>query len=260
MTFSPDLQPLFSLKDRVILVTGGGGHLGRAMVQALAGAGAKVAVMGRNPDRLEQVRSLLGERAEQLHIQPGDVTKDADRTAWIAQISRHWGRIDGLVNNAYGGPAQQGAEDAYAYAYRLTVTAAAELVEAARPWLKRSPGASVVNIASMYGMVSPDPAVYRAAPQYHNPPHYGPAKAALLQWTRYMARHLAADAISPGPFPDPTVQEASPSFIGELERKTPLGRIGQPAELAGALVFLLSGASSYVTGHNLVVDGGWTSW
>jgi gluconate 5-dehydrogenase len=123
---------------------------------------------------------------------------------------------------------------------------------------------AIVNIASMYGLVSPQPNVYQSTPEFHSPPAYGAAKAALIQVTRYAACHLApagirVNAISPGPFPTPAAQEHQ-EFRRELEARVPLGRIGHPAELVGALVFLLSDASSFVTGHNLIVDGGWTVW
>ena len=115
----------------------------------------------------------------------------------------------------------------------------------------------------MYGTVSPDPSIYGDS-GYDNPPNYGAGKAAIIQFTRYMACHLAKDGIrvnsvSPGPFPSPEVQE-NKQFITNLEKKTPLGRIGQPYEIKGIVVFLASAASSYVTGQDIHVDGGWTSW
>lgn len=123
---------------------------------------------------------------------------------------------------------------------------------------------SIVNVSSMYGIVSPDPGVYTDYPSFHNPPAYGAAKAGMIQLSRYAACDLGAhgvrvNSLSPGPFPSPPVQ-AEEGFIRALDAKVPLGRIGRPEELGGAAVFLISDAASYVTGHNLVVDGGWTAW
>jgi NAD(P)-dependent dehydrogenase (short-subunit alcohol dehydrogenase family) len=99
----------------------------------------------------------------------------------------------------------------------------------------------------------------------NNPPHYGAAKAALLQYTRYAAVHLAAEgirvnAISPGAFPPEATQQRDPVFADALTRKVPMGRLGKPEDLAGAVVFLASSAARFVTGANLPVDGGWTAW
>jgi NAD(P)-dependent dehydrogenase (short-subunit alcohol dehydrogenase family) len=125
-------------------------------------------------------------------------------------------------------------------------------------------GASVVNIASMYGSVSPDPSIYGTSGA-NNPPSYGAAKAGLIQFTKYAACHLAAEGIrvnciSPGPFPAKRYLDQDPEFKGRLQKKVPMGRTGDPQELQGPLLFLASDASSYVTGINLPVDGGWTAW
>jgi len=125
-------------------------------------------------------------------------------------------------------------------------------------------GASIVNISSMYGMVSPDPSLY-ADTGANNPAHYGATKAGLIQLTRYLACHIAkqgirVNSISPGPFPKIAEDPAGSQFIKALESKVPMGRIGQPEEVAGPVTFLLSGAASYVNGANIPVDGGWTAW
>jgi NAD(P)-dependent dehydrogenase (short-subunit alcohol dehydrogenase family) len=114
----------------------------------------------------------------------------------------------------------------------------------------------------MYGMVSPDFSVYEQSPDFLNPPHYGAAKAGVLQLTRYFAQYLGpkniqVNAISPGPFPNAKTQEDK-AFIKALAARTSLKRIGQPEDLMGSVVFLSSAASDFMTGQNLVVDGGWT--
>jgi gluconate 5-dehydrogenase len=128
-------------------------------------------------------------------------------------------------------------------------------------------GGSIVNIASMYALVAPSPLLYEGVP-YANPPGYSVAKAAMLALTRYTASFwgrygVRANAILPGPVSNteedgPNAVPEDDPFLDRLRARTALGRVGQPAELAGALLFLASDASSYVTGHALVVDGGWT--
>jgi NAD(P)-dependent dehydrogenase (short-subunit alcohol dehydrogenase family) len=116
----------------------------------------------------------------------------------------------------------------------------------------------------MYGVVAPDPRIY-PEPLTPNPIDYGVAKAAILQLARYFAVHYGAagirfNCITPGPFPNPGVQQAHPAFIDELAKKTALRRIGRNSEIVGPVLFLLTDSASYVTGHSLVVDGGWTAW
>ena len=153
--------------------------------------------------------------------------------------------------------------DRFASAARLASGAAHDVTIAALPLLDAAvPDGSpvVVNIASMYGSVSPDPRVYDT-PAEQNPADYGAAKAGLLQYTRHAAVHLAprgirVNSISPGPFPSAARDE----LVARLAARVPIGRIGTPEELHTALLFLASPASSYVTGADIPVDGGWTAW
>ena len=121
----------------------------------------------------------------------------------------------------------------------------------------------LINIASMYGIVSPDPGIYGDS-GFDSPANYGAGKAAIIQFTRYLACHygrfgVRANTVSPGAFPSPEVQKNS-LFMEKLCSKNPLGRIGKPEELKGVVIFLASQASAYVTGQNIPVDGGWTAW
>ena len=123
---------------------------------------------------------------------------------------------------------------------------------------------SIVLFSSMYGSVSPDPRIYEQ-PMNVNPVEYGVGKAGIVQMTRYMAVHwgkknVRCNCISPGPFPNPVIQEKNPQFIERLANKVPMGRVGRQEEVAGAVTFFLSDASSFITGQNLFIDGGWTIW
>jgi NAD(P)-dependent dehydrogenase (short-subunit alcohol dehydrogenase family) len=257
----------FRLDGASALVTGAAGHLGSAMAAALAEAGASLYLNGRKPGPLEAQRDSLRAQGHKAEILPFDVTDRAARSGAVAGLTR----LDVLVNLAYTGRpgtiAMATPED-FTTAFESGVTAAFELSRECLPALREAVcakgGASIVNIASMYGHVSPDPRLYGES-GLNSAPWYGAAKGGLIQLTRYLACHLAPErirvnAISPGPFPRTEISAGKSDFIQRLEQKVPMGRIGMPEEIAGPLLFLASDASSYVTGINLPVDGGWTAW
>lgn len=114
----------------------------------------------------------------------------------------------------------------------------------------------------MYGVIAPDFDAYKKYPEFLNPPHYGAAKAGVIQLSKYYASYLGksgvtVNTISPGPFPSRSVQEVS-GFTEELKRRTCLDKVGKPEDVAGAFVFLSSDASNFITGQNIIIDGGWT--
>ncbi|MEP6914234.1 MAG: SDR family oxidoreductase [Acidobacteriota bacterium] len=265
------MTQLFALKDCTAFVSGGAGHLGRAIVAALADAGAHVIVNGRRRDKLDALVGELRGAGLSAEAMAFDVTDAAARDHAFAEIGVRFGGLHVLVNNAHAGrpgTIDSVTDEDFANAHAVHVTAAFGLVKAARPLLAKAAAAagqaSVINVASMYGMVSPDPAVYGTS-GFNNPPEYGAAKGGLLQLTRYLAVHLAPErirvnAISPGPFPPESIETQQPQFAAALKGKVPLGRLGRPDDLKGVVLFLASGASGYVTGINLPVDGGWTAW
>ncbi len=257
----------FRLDGRVAFVSGAAGHLGRAMTRALLKAGANVIVNGRNPSRLAHY-------AEELEADGYAVRPAAFDMADIAAVREFFAglpRLDILVNNAVSmavKPMRALDADDFEITYRSSVTAAFEAVRAALPALRQGVAAageaSVVQVASMYGMVSPDPRLY-TNPDHASPFHYGPAKAALLQLTRHLAavlgpERIRVNALVPGPFPRPEAQASDPAFAARLAERTMLGRLGEAHEIAGPLLFLASPASAYMTGASLVIDGGWTAW
>lgn len=253
----------FRLDGRTAFVSGAAGHLGRAMTVALAEAGAHVILNGRDESRLKDFEGELkaaGLSCERAAFDMGDFEK-------VRSFFGKRERLDILVNNAISmspRPMEALEPSAFEETYRTSVTAAFEAVRAARASLRASGKASVINIASMYGMVAPDARIY-SKPSQASPFHYGPAKAALIQLTRHLAAELGPEnirvnALVPGPFPKPSVAENDPAFAGRLASRTMLGRTGAADEIAGPLLFLASSASSFVTGTALVVDGGWTAW
>jgi NAD(P)-dependent dehydrogenase (short-subunit alcohol dehydrogenase family) len=268
----PKGNKLFRLDGRVAFVTGASGYFGRSIADALCEAGAHVILNGRKAERIENLAEKLKSLGYRVSTAVLDITQDNELKEVFNHIASEHGKLDIIVNNAYSGrpgTIESATLEDFDYAYKITVTASFRIIQLAKPLLeiaaKQNPGgASVVNIASMYGMVSPDPAIYGDSGA-NNPPYYGAAKAALIQLTRYAACHLASsrirvNCISPGPFPPADIEDKNPSLYTELCRKNPMRRIGYADELRGPVLFLASDASSYVTGVNLPVDGGWTAW
>lgn len=266
-----DVLRQFRLDGRVAFLSGATGHLGRLMAEALAGAGAHVVLNARGGDRLDALCTELRSRRRKVSAACFDITDETAVSKNIALIRERHGRLDIIVNNASNGRSgtiESTTLEDFEQAYRVNVMAAFRMIQAAVPLLRESAkstaGSSVVNIASMYGSVSPNPSIYGTSGA-NNPPSYGVAKAALIQLTRYAACHLACDGIrvnciSPGPFPAAVYLENDPGFHDRLKEKVPMRRTGEPQELRGPLLFLASDASSYVTGVDLAVDGGWTAW
>jgi NAD(P)-dependent dehydrogenase (short-subunit alcohol dehydrogenase family) len=259
---------MFSLQGRVVVVTGGAGHLGSAISEGLAEAGADVAIASRDDRRCRELADKLAKRCSvramgiRLDMRSLGEVKDC-----FMEVDRRMGAIDVLVNNAgfakAGTSIESVSEADWLEAIEGTINGVFRCTQAVLPHMERRKRGAIINVSSMYGIVSPDPRIYGDS-GYDNPPGYGAGKAAVIQLTRYAACHLAAkgirvNAVSPGPFPSPIVQR-NEQFMAELRTKVPLGRIGDPADLKGVVVFLASDASSYITGQNIVVDGGWTAW
>lgn len=258
------LDDLFGLRGRVAVVTGATGRLGRVMAGALAAAGATVWLVGRDEGRLKTLADELGPNCRPARC---DVTSDDDVAALGAAL-RAAGRVDVLVHNAHvgrGGSLRSARPRDYLDAADLALGAFQRLLDATRePLVAAAADGSpvVITVASMYGLVSPKPQLYDDPETGGNPPYYGAVKAGLVQLTRYAAVELGpagvrVNCITPGPFPG---TGGDPALLARLGAQTPLGRVGDPAEIATSVLYLASPRSSYVTGANLVVDGGWTAW
>ncbi len=270
---------LFSLEGKTVLLTGASGFLGRTMVRALLDNGARVLALGNSP-RVEALEPAWNAeygsgRVRAWRVDLYDVAAVEEA---LARINREYPIIDVLVNNAHelGGRAgfntpEGRLEDATFDGWMRNLTSgvywAALMTQRVGTGMKNRGKGSIVNISTMYAVVAPSPHLY-ADTRFINPPGYGASKAALLAFTRYTASFwgpygVRANAILPGPFSnteDQTENSVTPDdpFLARLNTRTVLGRVGVPRELAGALLYLASDASSFTTGHALIVDGGWT--
>jgi len=264
------VSELFDLDGQVAIVTGGPGQLGSQMCDALAELGAHVVVVARTEEDCKaKARELTDEHREAIAV-PADITDEDAVDAMVETVLDQFGRIDVVVNNAYSGSTSSFEEmtpDEFRSAFDGAVLSTFLCSRAvAEPMRERGSGA-IGNVSSIYGLVAPDHRIYGDT-GLDNPCNYGPAKAGVVQLTRWMAAKLATDGIrvncvTPGGFYNEDLEDTpdyEDVFVENYRYRTPLGRMGDETDLKGAVAFLSSDASKWVTGENLVVDGGWTVW
>lgn len=261
----PTVPQLFDLTGQVALVTGATGYLGQALSRALAEAGASVVISSRDQARADEAAAQLPVVGQARHH--GVALDYMDATSieqGVADAIRVAGRIDILVNNGYERVTSDW-RDVTAEQFTRQLSNATGCFILARlirqHAVERGGGASIIMMGSMYGLVGSYPDAYVDVPM-SSPVAYHALKGGVLSMTRHLAVYWAKDGVrvnclSPGPFPAPTV---SPQMVERLSGKSPMRRMGQPWELKGAVVFLASDASGYMTGANLIVDGGWSAW
>lgn len=257
-------EKLFSLKGRSGIITGGLGYLGSKITEGLLDFGAKVVVA----DYVTADKCVIPQ-SENLHILECDLGKAESIKEMFMEAEQLVGNIDFLITCA----ANLGAgvlntiedmDDAYwNKGIDGTVGYTFRTIREAVPYLKKSNHASIVNFGSLYAVGAPDPRTYYGTP-FSSTPNYGAGKAATVELTKYCAAYLAkygirSNSVSPGSYPHEDVQQ-NELFKERLAEKTMLGRIGYPEDLIGTIVFLVSDASSYITGINIMVDGGQTAW
>jgi NAD(P)-dependent dehydrogenase (short-subunit alcohol dehydrogenase family) len=270
---------LFDLTDRVFVITGGAGLLGQRHAEAVAGVGGIPVLADIHPDKLgsqAMVADRFGARASMVQVDVADPTSVNGLLQFVLDT---YGRIDGLVNNAANNPivSDHGSSEEFSRVESFTrsqwdddiavgLTGAFLCSQVLGGEMARRGGGVIVNIASDLSLISPDQRLYRLEglaedQQPVKPISYPVVKAGLIGLTRYLATYWAAsgvrvNAISPG-----GVYAGQPDeFVARLSKLIPLGRMARVDEYEGAILFLCSDASSYMTGHNLVVDGGRTIW
>lgn len=266
---SPNISTLFSLRGKTAVVTGGAGHLGSEISSTLAELGADVVIASRDKEKCVERSKNINEKNEVTGNCKGmrlDVEKKKSISNLKKEVKREFGRVNVLVNNAWHGKKntwESISHEDWREDVEISLNAVFDVTKIFFEDLKKNSG-NILNIGSMYGHVAPDYRIYEGS-DTANPPSYGAAKAGVIQFTRYLASFLSkhdvrVNCISPGPFPFPETQEEKPEFMDRLADKNPLNRIGEPQEIKGAVALLCSDASSYMTGQNICVDGGWTIW
>ena len=254
----------FSLHGRVALVTAGAGPLfGRSVSSALAEAGATVVTASRSLERNREYARQMQEQGFDVHGLEFDLEDIASIDRLHSAVLARFGRLDVLVNSALAREGHVGrfeeqtpetwghcAQGDFAGLFRMCQQAVAAMV--------RQGGGSIINIASIYGVVSNDPTIYQGTNMIQ-PATYNFVKAGMINFTRYLACYFGkqgvrANCISPGGY----FNDQPAPFVEQYTARTPLGRMMGHEDLQGAAVFLASDASAYVTGTNLMVDGGWT--
>ncbi len=251
----------FDLSGRVALVTGGGGRLGRAFATALGTAGADVVVTGRDAERLAGTAAALGERAAGTVV--ADLAAPGGVDTLFDAFEREHARLDILVNNAgIAARAPFGELTAEILHELYAVDVVAPLLAAQRAAALMPDGGKIVNIGSIYGAVGVDSRLYEGAPDMvPASPAYVACKGALVALTRDLAVHLAPREIQVNLLSPGGIEAGQPeSFQERYAARTPAGRMGRPPDVGGTLVWLCAAASDYVTGQNILVDGGFTAW
>lgn len=271
---------LFSVKDKVIIVTGGLGQLGAQYVKTLHDRGAKVAALATRVDAA-RVNRVLGaiKDSDRLLCAEVNITDKASINRVLDSIEAKWGVPDGLVNNAgvdtqpstppeVSGPFEEFPEEVFREVVEVNLVGTFLMTQQVGKRMKQAgKGGSIINVGSIYGVVSPVQDIYSYKKEdtgipFVKPVAYSAAKSGLYNFTRYCATYWGRDGIRVNTLTLSGVERSDqdPRFQKNYTNRIPIGRMAKAHEYNGAVVFLLSDASVYMTGSNVVVDGGWTAW
>ncbi len=264
------IAELMNLRGRTALVTGGAGHIGRAICDTLAELGAAVAVLDCEGEACPKVASQIAQAHNVKTIAlPADLTDEAAVREVPGRVVDKLGSLDILVHCAalvgtsglpgWAVPFSEQSADTWRKALEVNLTSAFVLTQAAAESLAASGRGAIIHIGSIYGVVGPDFGLY-AGTKLGNPAAYAASKGGLLQFTRWLATALAprvrVNMLTPGG----VERGQDATFRERYVARTPLARMATEEDFKGAVAYLASDLSAYVTGQNLIVDGGWTTW
>lgn len=270
-------EDLFSVQDKVVVITGGLGQLGRQFSLTLAERGAKVAIFDVLVDE-QRVAERFGIQTleEAFLFLPVDVTSRASIEGGLREVNARWGVPHALINNAAvdappdspgqeNGPFESYPESSWDRVMEVNTKGVFLCSQMAGTQMASAGRGSIINICSIYAIVSPDQRLYEYRRTYGSlffkPAAYSASKAALVSLTRYLATYWASKNVRVNSLTFGGVfNEQDEQFIKNYSSRVPLGRLAREDEYNGAVIFLVSEASSYVTGANIIIDGGWTAW
>jgi len=264
------IKELSNLKGRRALITGAMGGLGKVMADTLAELGADLVLVDRLGSDIDSFVTSLTERWDvKVECKFCDLEEQAQRTELMNLLKRDGQGVNILINNAaftgtselkgWAVPFEQQTVETWRRVLEVNLTAIFDLCQGLTPLLKAKEGANIINIASIYGMYGPDWNLYENT-SMSNPAAYGASKGGLIQLSRWLATTVApnvrVNAISPGG----VFRNQPEAFVLRYKAKTPLNRMATEDDFRGAIAYLASDMSKYVTGQNLLVDGGWGVW
>lgn len=265
----------FSVVDKVVVITGGLGMLGSQFANALSDAAAKVVVLDTSDDA-ERINKIYGEKSKQIVFVKADVTNRESLEIALSAIEKRLGVPHVLINNAAldsppnspaseNGPFESYPESSWDSVMNVNSKGVFQCCQVFGGAMAAQGRGSIINISSIYGMVSPDQRIYEYRSQggepFFKPVAYSVSKSGLYMLTRYLATYWAAKGVRVNAITLAGVfNNQDEQFLKGYLARIPIGRMARDDEYNGAIIFLSSDASAYMTGSNLVIDGGWTAW
>jgi len=262
------LTRLFGLDERIAVVVGGAGRIGGPLCHALSAAGATVCILDVNQDAADQLAAKIAkDTGRRVLVQSADATREDQLRGSLADITQQCGTPDILIHAAqfrggafYSSDVAGYPREAWDRVIETNLTSVHLACQVFGGAMAAASGGKIAVLGSTYGLVSPDPRIYGHS-GVNSPVSYAAAKSALVGMVRYLAvhwreRNVRVNCLAPGGVFD----EQSPEFVENYCRRTPLGRMARAEDYQGAVLFMVSPASDYMTGAVVTVDGGWTAW